>query len=186
MRNKEEALLMATLRRSWRTLAGLAIALFLAAVAAIVFFPQQGVGHEGPDEEHRTIPQPAHPVELQITLGIKDTVQDPWEGSIKVSEGKILDLAIVQASRDSTVSGTTFNVKVARQAATKKKGAKNKADSQKPDAQKKKKKKKQDAAADEVPLVPVRLRAFLDAPDSATVSVESGRGNFSINLGEIK
>lgn len=185
---------MTALRRSWRTLVGLILALFLAVVGSTFLFPPPGVGHEGPDEEHRPIAQPENPVELQIALGIKDTVQEPWQGSLKISEGKVLDLAIVQASRDSTVTGSNFTVKAARQPAAQKKAnkakkanqAKQAADDTKPAAQKKKKKQQAAAAAaDAIPLVPARLRALLDARDSATVTVDTGRGSFSFALADI-
>lgn len=171
----------AAIKRSWRAcLALIGSSLFMTVVIALII-PPRGAGHEGPDEEHRPIAQPQNVIELHIALGLADEEQQPWTGELKLSEGKLLTLEIIQASRDSTVSGASFTVKAARQPDNQK-AAKKKAAAQ---SDQKKKKKKQQKATDEVQLVPARLRAILDAPASAKVSVTTSRGNFSFALAEL-
>ncbi|HET6883898.1 MAG TPA: hypothetical protein VFI31_27335, partial [Pirellulales bacterium] len=94
---------------------GLSIAVALLLFAAL---PQrQGAGHE--DDAKETEPRPAielpeRPIELMIELGREDEEQVRWIGELKLSEGSVLEVDLVQASADSKVEGATFNVRTAR------------------------------------------------------------------------
>ncbi|HEV7222886.1 MAG TPA: hypothetical protein VGN42_09320, partial [Pirellulales bacterium] len=81
-------------------------------------WPRPGAGHE--DDEFEAPPGaaielPARPIELMIELGIEDEEQVFWEGELKLSEGRLLNLELVQASINSTVDGAKFNVRTRRQ-----------------------------------------------------------------------
>jgi hypothetical protein len=179
---------MQAIRRSWRTWCTL-LSVSLVIVAGIsLFFPPSGVGHEGPDEEHVAIAQPQNVSELHIALGLTDEEQSVWEGDVQVSAGKLIKLEIIQASRDSTVEGSKFRVRPAQAAGKKKAGqkkAKQTDQPQKAAKQEKKKKKKQAQAAADVALVPARVRAILDAPANARITVNTSQGNFSFALAEL-
>ena len=98
---------------SW--MLGLLIA--VASLIFVVFYPRQGAGHEEGEKETEpgaVIELPERPIELMIELGRKDEEQVRWKGEVKVSEGKILSVELVQASVDSKVDGATFDVRTAR------------------------------------------------------------------------
>ena len=103
------------------------------------------VGHEGPDEVRRTaVVIPTNPVDLKITLGVKDETQVVWEGEIKVTGGKILRVEKIQGSVDTTIDGAKFKARSARDPA---KNAKQKAKQEK-QAEKKNAKNKNKKAAE--------------------------------------
>jgi hypothetical protein len=110
-----------------------------------------------------TVEQPGSAVELYLVLGIKDTEQVDWDGSVSLSEGQVRQIRIIQAARNGKVEGATFSVRSAR-----------------PGQQQKKKKKANDA------LVPARLQLSLDAPLTARVSVNTSQGNFSFVLQDLR
>jgi hypothetical protein len=108
------------------------------------------------------VEQPAGAVELYVTLGLKDTEQVDWMGSITLSEGRLRQLRIVRAARNATAEGNEFAVRAAR-------------------SQAKQKKKRE-----QMPLIPARLHLALDAPDSAQVTISTSQGEFSFVLGELQ
>ncbi len=202
---------------------------FLTAAFAlfIVLRPQAGVGHEDDAPPGKALELPERPIELMIELGIEDEQQVRWEGELKLSEGRVLSLDLVQASRDSKVDGAKFNVRTARRpgkapanARQARRQARNRARRQaaanaqannggnqpKPGAKRKNAQQaeaqpdaqpaagqanKQAPPADNKPaeqefhLVPVRIRATLDAPTSAKAEVVTSRGSFSFTLEEV-
>src|SRR6185437_1676003 len=201
----------------------------LSAVSIVLLFglwPRQGAGHEDDADVKpgAAIELPERPIELIIELGIEDEQQVVWEGELKLSEGRVLSLELVQASNNSTVDGAKFKVRTKRQpgarpaqanqrpnqrrrAANRRRqnnAAKpnekpaadappktaaappNKDAAQKPD-QKPAPKPGQQPAAQAQPfhLVPARIRATLDAPETARAEVVTSHGSFSFKLEEV-
>lgn len=98
---------------SW--MLGLSIAVALLLFVALP--PRKGAGHE--DDAHEAEPGPVielpdRPIELMIELGREDEEQIRWEGELKLSEGTILSVDLVQASNDSKVEGAKFDARTAR------------------------------------------------------------------------
>ncbi|HVX60571.1 MAG TPA: hypothetical protein VHC19_08215, partial [Pirellulales bacterium] len=190
-----------------RVASGVLASLVAGFVLLVIPKPQAGVGHEDAAAPAAAIKLPERPVELLIELGIEDEEQVRWKGELKLSEGRVLSLELVQGSRDSKLDGSAFDVRTARRPgkapARRKQGAKaqTKAGAKQPKAGAKAKKqqaaqpkkaarkaaqaKKQAAgAAAEKPfhLVPARIRATLDAPLSAKAEVVTSHGSFSFAL----
>lgn len=95
--------------------------LALSAAAALLFFlaapPKTGSGHEEDEKETEPGPLielPERPVELTIELGREDEEQVFWDGELKLSEGKILDVDLMQAAANSMLDGNKFKVRAAR------------------------------------------------------------------------
>src|SRR6185437_1359740 len=88
----------------------------LLLLASIWFIVGPGskpsVGHEGPDEVRRSpVVIPTNPVDLKISLGLKDETQVVWEGEIKVTGGQILRVEKIQGSIDTTIDGAKFKAR---------------------------------------------------------------------------
>ena len=92
----------------------------LSVIVALLFVglqPRRGAGHEDDAKETEpgpVIELPERPIELMIELGREDEEQVRWEGELRLSEGTILSVDLVQASNDSKVEGTKFDVRTAR------------------------------------------------------------------------
>src|SRR5487761_1559919 len=91
------------------------------SIAALLMFvglqPRQGAGHEEDEKETEpgaALELPERPIELLIELGREDEEQVRWQGELKLSEGKMLSVELVQASIDSTLDGAKFDVRTAR------------------------------------------------------------------------
>ncbi|HEY5314212.1 MAG TPA: hypothetical protein VIK18_16890, partial [Pirellulales bacterium] len=129
----------------------------------------EAAGHEGPDEPNKprsAVTQLEHATQLDLTLGIKDKEQKPWEGKLTISAGRIVSVRIVLASNNSTVDGDKFVVRAKRRP-----GAGRQAKQNPPRR---------------VPLDPAKLRVVVDAPESATLRVETSRGDFSFRLADLE
>lgn len=148
------------------------------------------IGHEGPDEVRRApIVIPKNPVDLKISLGLKDETQVVWEGEIKVTGGEILRVEKLQGSIDTTIEGAKFKARSQRDPAKNakqqaKKAEKKNANKKNAD-QKKNEEKKAEPVEEKLALLPIRLRVMLDAPLTAKIEVNTSRGNFSFTLNEI-
>lgn len=160
----------------------------------------QSVGKSGATGDNgRTIAMSVDLVGLEIRLGIKDTEQTAWDGSVRVSEGKVTELEIVRAARSSSAEGQSFSVKALRDTTKAAKKAQKKSQAtaapkstdQKSTDQKstgkarKKQQKKAQAAAPATGLSPAVIRASLEAPASATVTVATNKGDISFKLSEL-
>ncbi|HEX3655041.1 MAG TPA: hypothetical protein VHV55_04510 [Pirellulales bacterium] len=133
----------------------------------------QAAGHEGPDEPNKpraAVTQLEHATQLDLTLGIKDKEQKPWEGKLSISEGRIVSVKIVLASNNSTVEGEKFMVRAKRRQG----GGRQANQNRNPNRPQR------------VPLDPAKLRLVVDAPESATVRVETSRGDFSFRLADLE
>ncbi len=106
-----------------------------------------------------TVAMPAKAIGLEITLGLKDDRRTDWSGTVSVSEGRVLELDIVRSTLDATVQGNRFNVATKNVAA---------------------KKKKKAATA-----IPAVLRASLDTPESATVTIRTAHGSIAFKPSEL-
>jgi hypothetical protein len=98
---------------SW--MLGLSLAIALAVFVGLQ--PRLGKGHEEGEKETEPGPAivlPERPIELMIELGREDEEQVRWIGELKLSEGEILSVELVQASVDSKLDGSKFNVRTAR------------------------------------------------------------------------
>ena len=190
-----------------------------AACALLVFLavpPKTGSGHEEDEKETEpgpVIELPERPVELTIELAGDDEVQVFWTGELKLSEGKILNVDLMQAAANSTLEGGKFKVRAARrpgpkpaqpgrnrqarrrarqqnraarQQARQVQQAQTKppADSNKPAAPAKGDQAKPAEPAQQFHLVPVRMRVTLDAPLTARLEVATDRGSFDFSIEE--
>ncbi len=123
-------------------------------------------GGPGPRAEH-VVPMPTTLTGLEITFGRKDENPSDWSGEIRVSEGRVLGLEVVRAAGKAESRGASYTVKSLRKGAAKKKKAQNK-------------KKQQGQVQGAI------LRANLDAPPSAKVTITTGKGEVSFALEDIK
>ncbi len=169
---------MAIRSRSARAATALAAALGLAVVEVVSSASHEqdqaapatvGVG-SGP-ARGASVAMPRGLIGLAITLGLGDARRTAWDGEVTVSEGRVLGLEVAPAAVDAAIEGGRFRVEAKKQAATnKKKAAANK------------KKAQQKANAAPAPSV---VRANLDAPETATVTVRTGEGTFSFRPADL-
>ena len=89
-------------------------------------------------------------VGLEITLGLKEQKRTPWDGEIRVSDGKVLSVDVVRGAADSRVDGNRFFVHTFRQ-----------------------------GPMQQVFTAPV-IRVTLESPATATVTVETKQGKFTL------
>src|SRR5207244_3108683 len=122
-----------------------------------------GTPHEKPIPAHQPVAMPANLTGVLISLGLKDQKTTPWDGEVSISEGKIIELDIVQ--------GNVAGKKKAGKAKGKVDGAKFTVSSVFG-------KKKEG-------IVRPILRVTLDAPASARLTVKTAQGNFEANLEDV-
>ena len=121
---------------------------------------QQPVGGGRPSGQ--PVAMPPNLVGLEIDLSEADDEGGPLQGEVRVSEGRVLTLQSLY-SDEIQADGAQFRVAVKKQANTKKKKAA----------------KKQALAGRTV------LLATLEAPPSARVTIETGRGRIEIALADL-
>src|SRR5437867_651806 len=116
-----------TMKRS-RLLAAFVSTAVMAVAALLALRPSapqaSGQAAQPPRKERRAaapIAMPAGAVGLEITLGLKDAKPADWEGEIQVSEGKVLNIDVVQSGPDAKAKGPRFSVSSAQRMAKKKK-----------------------------------------------------------------
>ncbi len=145
-----------------------------AALAMALLVVVTGSSHEDDDAPAALScqgpgPDPAQPlamprelIGLEIVMGLNGSDETTWEGDIRVSEGRVLELDVVRSGPNPRIEGTHFSVGTPKAKAA---------------AKKKKKqavaKKKQGLAAMAI------LRATLDAPAGAKVTVKTEEGEFA-------
>lgn len=176
------------MRRSFRSGVSKWILLLALGGAGCLLFAlpgRQGSGHEDDEQTpKKSIQVRKQPVDVLLTLAIKDKQQLPWKGQVELSEGKIVDLRIIRASQNSTVDNPKFNVRAIRAAnqggaqrrAARRAANANPADSQPAPA-------RRQAALP--PLAPAQLKLILDAPPEATLKITCDRGDFSTSLADL-
>ncbi|HEY7328125.1 MAG TPA: hypothetical protein VH592_10815 [Gemmataceae bacterium] len=142
----------------------------LAGSAVLVFVIVALSGGQAPDEAEQASEQPAkrnrpavkplpmtgRTVNLVIRPGLKDTKRTVWDGSIDVSEGRVLAVESIFANQRNKSEDGRFKAftKMAKQ------------------------NKKQEANRPQIHL-------SLDAPESATVTVSTQQGKFSFKISDI-
>jgi hypothetical protein len=104
----------------------------------------------------KPIAMPANLVGLEIALGLKDTEPTGWGGEVQVSQGRVLSLDIVRGPPMARVDGTRFRIRSFRRMMQMRR----------------------------VLVRPV-LRASLDAPPTATVTVRTRQGKFEFALKDL-
>ncbi|MBX6312763.1 MAG: hypothetical protein IRY99_07585, partial [Isosphaeraceae bacterium] len=154
-----------TRSQALRIAAGLAAMLALASVAVLSNTSPNAEAQVAPREaagpsEREAIPMPPGLVGLEVALGRKDTMRREWEGDIKVSEGRVVEIAVVRAGPGAQIKGSRFQVESTKQAA--------------------KKKKKQAGGV----MGPI-LRVTLDAPPTAQVTITTNQGAASFALADL-
>jgi hypothetical protein len=137
----------------------------------------------GPRLDQR-VAMPRGLVGLEVALGLLDAVPTDWEGDVTVSPGEILDVAVLESGGRAEARGAHFAVTSRKSAPAKKQQAK-KQQAKKQQA-KKQQAKKVAKAAPAGPIVPVVMRVNLLAPADATVTVKTGRGQFSASLADLR
>ncbi|MDR3637299.1 MAG: hypothetical protein P4L84_26080 [Isosphaeraceae bacterium] len=140
----------------------------------------QGSGSAGP-KPGAPVEMPPGLIGLELRLGLKDPGATEWEGEVKVSEGRVVEIDIERSRPDAVVEGARFSVgtvaaKKAAAAKNKKAAAKNKKAQAKKNEQAKKKQAAQQGAT---------LALSLDAPASATVTVTTRRGDFTFKPSDL-
>lgn len=122
------------------------------------------VENDGP-KPGRSVEVPPGLIGLEVTLGLGNAAPTVWDGTIKVSQGRVAELEVVRSAPGSRVEGDRFHV-----AATKTAVAKN---------VKAKTKKKIVAKKAQVRGPAPVLRVNVDAPETATITIATDRGDFS-------
>jgi hypothetical protein len=151
-----------------RGLAALAAVLVFGAVALLAVWqnsqnaaglPAARGADEPPLKKRATKPVSmlAHPVGLEIDLGRKDMEPAAWDGDVQVSEGRLVDMTIRRGGANAKVDGSHFTGRSV----------------------------KQQQAMMDVIVGPI-LRIGLDAPPTATVSVQTKKGKFEFKLEDLK
>jgi hypothetical protein len=141
-----------------------------AALTAVVVFaiaaltgsqtpkvPDALAGGQAPKRRpvEKPIAMPARMVSLEIILGLKDAKPTIWDGTLQVSEGRVLEIKVVAPNR-TKAEGNQFRARsVARKQAMR-----------------------------DI-IVRPRLQAHVDAPEWATVEVATEAGKFSFKLSDI-
>jgi hypothetical protein len=104
----------------------------------------------------RPVAMPARLTGLQIALGLKDEEPTAWGGDIRVSDGKVLEVEVLRPGRAAGPGGSSWKVSSVIQQKGK------------------------------IPtLVRPLLRATLDAPPTAQVTVQTRQGKFTFKLGDL-
>jgi hypothetical protein len=111
-----------------------------------------------PRPEGKPIPMPAGLTSLEISLGLKDQEPTAWDGAIKLSEGKVVSLDILRGGANAKAEGNQFKVRSTK-------------GGDQP--------KKKDVIA------PARLRATVEAPPTASVTVETKQGKFGFQINDL-
>jgi len=102
------------------------------------------------------LPMPERMVSLEIRPGLKDTQFTKWDGSLSVSEGRILDLESYTRNARSKSKDNRFQARSVM-------GKQNMRDV----------------------VIRPRIRVRLDVPESATVRVSTERGDFHFKLADL-
>ncbi len=144
----------------------------------------QGTSKGGP-KPGEPVAQPAGLIGLEVRLGLKDPAATPWEGEIRVSEGRVVGIDVDRARPDALIEGSRFSVGTvaAKKAAAKNKkaAAKNKkAAAKQTDQAKKDQAKKKQAAA-----VGATLLVTLEAPPTTTVTIKAEQGEFTFKPNDL-
>ena len=158
------------------TLAMAGVVVFSSPFHEIEFEPLQKPESPGP-RAGDPIAMPKALQSVEIALGLRDDTPTAWEGSVEVSDGRVLGLEIEESGPGATVDGGHFRVRTRPQGTNKKK--KNQA--KKKQAAKNKAKQK----AQPVGIAPIRLLVNLDAPKDATLSVKTEQGRFEVKLSDL-
>jgi hypothetical protein len=142
-----------------------------AALAAVVVFTvaaltgsQTPKGGDTPAERQapkrrpagEPVPMPARMVSLEILPGLKDTKATTWDGTIEVSEGRVVEMEVFSAGSRTTIQGGRFRARSVSR-----------------------KQQMRDV------IVRPRLQVRLDAPESATVEVATEAGKFAFKVSDI-
>jgi hypothetical protein len=139
---------------------GLAVMVVFTALVVVTSRSQQGSARSADPVPGQPIAMPSSLVGLEIDFGQSGEGNARWQGEVRVSEGRVVSVDVVQGALTSRVDGARFTVK----AKVKAKVAK----------------KKQQATA----LPPV-LQVLLDVPRSASVTLDTGLGAFTVPLAEL-
>lgn len=116
----------------------------------------------GPDLK-KPIAMPRSLVSFELAVGLGASQAGVYDGEVRVSAGRVVEIAVIRANGTTRIDGARFSVggAAAKQANKKKK-------------------------ANQQPPGGATLRVTLDAPRDATVTVKTGRGEFSFVVDELK
>ncbi|HEX8203416.1 MAG TPA: hypothetical protein VF590_23270 [Isosphaeraceae bacterium] len=129
----------------------------------------------------RPVALPPGLIGLRVTLGLGDREPTEWDGTVAVSEGRVLDVELEHAGPNARVTGPRFSARSKSAGAeTKKKNAEKRKKKQQQKQKQQTKKKQQQAG------VAPALLVNLDAPPTATVTVESAQGRFEVALRDLE
>jgi hypothetical protein len=104
----------------------------------------------------RPIPMPRDLVEIEVTLGLKDDRPTRWGGSVQVSEGRVVSLELVGGGPNADVAGNRYTARSIRR-----------------------------MIMNRETIIGPKLRVTLSAPPTATVTVTTAQGNFSLPLTDL-
>src|SRR4051812_46809750 len=143
--------------------AGLATLAVFGVVLALL-----GPGRQSPTElraeqkpakkrpQEKPIAMPANLVGLEILLGLKDKEPSGWGGSVQVSAGRLASLAVIRGGPNGKADGNRYTARTTRP-----------------------------GGMMQPALAHPTLRADLEAPLSATVTVTTRQGKFSFVLSDL-
>lgn len=144
-----------------RVVAGLVtLAVFMLVLGVLIPSRNAESGQTPPAQARapgKPIPMIANLVGLEIPLGLKDKQPTIWDGDVRVSEGRVIDMNISRGGQRARVNGTHFASR-----------------SNRPQPQKQ-------PNVIQAPL----LRLNLDAPLSAVVTIETTRGKLEFKLADL-
>ncbi len=104
----------------------------------------------------RPLPMPERTANLEIRLGLKDTKRTIWDGTIEVSEGRVVEIESYYGGKREKFEDGRFRARSTMR-----------------------KQNKRDV------VVRSRIHVRLDAPESATVKVSTESGTFQFKLGDL-
>ncbi len=110
-----------------------------------------------PEPGGSPVAMPSQLEAVLISLGLKDETTTVWTGEVRVSNGKIVSLDIVQGNPKGSIKGGKFDLKsvIAKKMA------------------------KKDGITRPI------LRATLDAPPTARISISTNHGDFDVSLADL-
>lgn len=94
-----------------RAVVGLAVMLAFTLLAVVTSRSQPQAADRADAKPAGPVAVPASLVGLEIALGVKDGSPPQWEGDVKVSEGRVVDLDVVRGGAATDVSGSHFAAK---------------------------------------------------------------------------
>ncbi len=116
----------------------------------------------------QAVTMPPGLIALEITFGLEEPRPTTWAGEIQTTEGRVASLEVLEGAEGPRVDGAKFSLQTKAQPPAKK--------------QTKKQARQKQASREHLAV----LRALLDAPPSATVTITTGRAPIEVRLADLE